>query len=177
MVVAIIGIILMLAILPQLLQTLRLFKSDTKSDDQIKEDKLDEEARQEKGATCNSIDFLFGEGTCAELDKQANTGVLTGKTEEQLRIEILEENLQGEEFFGEGFMLGENTTLDSGTGIIESDTSPTFKLSAQDIADINESRIAQGLEPLGVQSDIISEVIETDATKQSFTGKRTRFGV
>ena len=66
--VIIIALVIILAIifLPKLIETISGASQDTRSPEQIEEDKIASDQRDDKGALCNTFDFIFGEGKCAE---------------------------------------------------------------------------------------------------------------
>ena len=66
MVVAIIGILILLAILPRLIESF-FDKSQDKTQEEITTEKEEVLKRQEKGALANTVDFIFGEGTANSL--------------------------------------------------------------------------------------------------------------
>lgn len=155
----------MLAFLPLILQSVNAFKTQTKSDDEIKEEKLAEQKRQDKGAIDNSIDFLFGEGTSEDIDEALNRDILTGKTQNELRIERLEDSAS--EKLGRDVTFAEDTIIDKEGRI--SGSPPTFKLNEQDLLDIQRARDQNKTSE--------AEIILVEAETNLFVGKRTRFGV
>ncbi len=66
MVVALLLLIPILLFLPQIIKAFGELKGADKTQEQIATELEEETIRGDKGAVCNSIDFLFGEGTCKD---------------------------------------------------------------------------------------------------------------
>ena len=61
----IIGILALIFLLPKLIEAFP--KSQDKTQEQLTQEKEEEIKRGEKGAGCNTVDFIFGEGTCEDV--------------------------------------------------------------------------------------------------------------
>lgn len=83
MVIIIIAIFLLLAFLPRIAETFG--KSADKTQEEILIEKEEEQKRQEKGAGCNTIDFIFGEGSCKNIFGG-------GETQEDKDIDIIDDS-------------------------------------------------------------------------------------
>lgn len=128
MVIAIFGLILLLAFLPQIISAFATLKGQDKSQADIVEEKKEEALRQDKGALNNTIDTIFGEGTAESL------GTFV-KTDEEDTIEKL--NISASEALGRKVTFAKDTVINpdgtiSGTSF--------FELSEKDIEDIRKAR-------------------------------------
>ena len=127
MVIAIFGIILLLAFLPRIIEALGFLQNTAdKTQEQIQEEKEQEIKREEKGALANTVDFIFGEGTAADLafDKPPD--------EDQI---IKNLNQSATEIFETKVTFDPSTKVTS-EGIITAGSPPQFELTTQDILTI-----------------------------------------
>ena len=132
MVFVIIAVLLLLAFLPRIAEAFG--KSADKTQEEIVEEKEAEQKREEKGAACNTIDFIFGEGTCKDL------GNFEKETEQEKIITNLNQSASD--------ALDREVTFDPSTtvtkeGIIEADSPPTFELTDEDILAIQNKQQKQ----------------------------------
>ena len=133
MVIAIFGIILLLAFLPRIIEALGALQSEDKTQEQITEEKETEIKRQEKGALANTVDFIFGEGIAEDLK-------LTNPPKEDDIIENL--NKSATEALGRKVTFDPSTTITK-EGIIEADRPPTFEATAEDLIALQNKRQKQ----------------------------------
>ena len=122
MVVAIIGILLLLAFLPQIIE--RFSALATKDADQEQADKEEELKRQDKGAVENTVDFIFGEGTAEDL-QESSSKIFSPKDPREQTIEDLEKSAS--ETFDTQVKFDPSTKVSS-RGIITADRPPTANL-------------------------------------------------
>ena len=132
----------MLIFLPKILQIIKSASADTP--EQSEEDKLkeeqDQDLRDEKGAVGNTVDFLLGEGAVENLKTELLRDAITGKTQDELRIDNL--NKLASDKLGSQVTFPEDTIIKK-DGTITSSTSPTFVLSPEDIIAIRNAQMKE----------------------------------
>ena len=128
MVIAIFGLILLLAFLPQIISAFSSLKAADKSQADIAEEKKEESLRQDKGALNNTLDTIFGEGTAESL------GTFV-KSDEEDTLEKL--NKSASEALGRKVTFADDTVINA-DGTISGQS--FFELSEKDIEDIRKFR-------------------------------------
>lgn len=118
MVIAIFGILLLLAFLPRIIEALGALQNQ----DTSQEEKEKELERQQKGALVNTVDFVFGEETTEKLADAINP-----KPKFETDLEKLED--AATETFGTKVTFDPSTTVTK-EGIIEATSPPTADISS-----------------------------------------------